>query len=92
MQGALNEIGIPTIPDFKSGSVLGTQYCSTTINASDETRESSQTSFLNEAIAQKLTNLRVFSLTMAKTINFGSNKKATGVLVESNLLSYTLNC
>jgi choline dehydrogenase len=57
----LNEIGIPTVPDFNSGPLLGTLYCSTTIDPSDETRESSQTSFLNETIAQKLKNLKVFS-------------------------------
>jgi len=90
MHGALNEIGIPTIPDFNSGSLLGTKYCSTTIDPSDETRGSSQTSFLNDAISEGLTNLNVFSLTMAKKINFDDNKKATGVVVESNLLSYTL--
>jgi choline dehydrogenase len=90
MQGGLNEIGIPTITDFNSGSLLGTQYCSTTIQPSDESRDSSQTSFLNQAAEERLTNLKVFSLTMAKKINFDANKKATGVIVESNLLSYTL--
>jgi len=90
MQGGLNEIGISTIQDFNSGSLLGCQYCSTTIDPSNEKRESSQTSFLDEAAAEGLTNLKVFSLTMAKKINFDDNKKATGVVVESNLLSYTL--
>ena len=50
VQGALNKIGILTIPDFNSGSLLGTQYCSTNIDLSDKTRESSHTTFLNEAI------------------------------------------
>ena len=90
MQGGLNEIGLSTITDFNSGSLLGCHYCSTTIRPSDESRDSSQTSFLNQAAEQGLTNLKVFSLTMAKKINFDANKKATGVVVESNLLSYTL--
>ena len=90
MQGGLNEIGIPTIPDFNSGSLLGCQYCSTTIRPSDESRDSSQTSFLNQAAEEGYTNLKVFTLTMAKKISFNANKKATGVVVESHLLSYTL--
>jgi choline dehydrogenase len=91
MQGGLNEIGIPTVEDFNSGSLLGCQYCSTTIRPSDETRDSSQTSFLNEAANDGFTNLKVFSLSMAKKIIFDENKKATGVIVESNLISYTLS-
>jgi choline dehydrogenase-like flavoprotein len=90
MQGGLNEIGIPTVTDFNSGSLLGCQYCSSTIRPSDESRDSSQTSFLNQAAEEGYTNLKVFSLTMAKKINFDANKKATSVVVESNLLSYTL--
>ena len=90
MQGGLNEIGIPTVTDFNSGSLLGCQYCSTTIRPSDESRDSSQTSFLNQAAEEGYTNLKVFSLTMAKKIDFDANKKATSVVVESNLLSYTL--
>jgi choline dehydrogenase-like flavoprotein len=90
MQGGLNEIGIPTITDFNSGSVLGCQYCSTTIRPTDESRDSSQTSFLNQAAEEGYTNLIVFTLTMAKKINFDANKKATGVIVESNFISYTL--
>ncbi|TVY50636.1 Dehydrogenase patE [Lachnellula cervina] len=88
MQGALNEIGIPTIQDFNSGSLLGCQYCSTTINPDTAQRDSSQTSFLNAAANHS--NLNVFSGTMGKSIVFDSNKKATGVVVESLGISYTL--
>ena len=90
MEGGLNEIGISTIQDFNSGSLLGCQYCSSTINPMAETRDSSQTSFLNEAASQGLTNLKVFTLTMAKKILFDADKQATGVIVESNGVSYTL--
>jgi choline dehydrogenase len=90
VQGGLNEIGIPTIQDFNSGSLLGCQYCSTTINPFTEKRESSQTSFLSEAVSAGLTNLKIFTLTMAKSIVFDANKKATGVKVESLLIHYTL--
>ena len=90
MEGSLNEIGIQTIEDFNSGSLLGCQYCSTTINPTNEKRDSSQTSFLDSAAKEELTNLKVFTLTMAKSIVFDENKKATSVIVESNLISYTL--
>lgn len=90
MQGGLNEIGIPTVQDFNSGSLMGCQYCSVTINPTNANRDSSETSFLNEAASEGLTNLKVFTLTMAKKINFDANKTAVSVVVESNLLSYTL--
>ncbi|KUJ10742.1 alcohol oxidase [Mollisia scopiformis] len=92
MQGGLNEIGISTIQDFNSGSLLGCQYCSSTIRPEGETRDSSQTSFLNEAISEGLSNLKVFALTMAKKVNFDANKKAISVDVEDlDLIPYTIN-
>jgi choline dehydrogenase len=90
MEGGLNEIGISTTQDFNSGSLLGCQYCSSTISPYDETRDSSQTSFLNEAASQGLTYLKIFTLTMAKKILFDANKQATGAIVESNGVPYTL--
>lgn len=86
----MNELGFPTVADFNSGELMGCQYCTHTIDPKNEKRDSSQTSFLNEAADQGLQNLRVFSLTMAKKILFDKNNKATGVRVTSNLLSYTL--
>lgn len=93
MEGALNEIEppIPTTEDFNSGSLLGSQYCSSTISPSDQTRESSQTAFLTAADLIGFSNLKVFSLAMAKKINFNPGKKAVSVTVESNLKTYTIN-
>lgn len=90
MQGGLNEIGIPTVEDFNSGSLLGCQYCSTTIDPSTENRESSQTAFLTEAASANTNNLKIFTLSMAKRIVFAANKKTTGVKVKTLLLSFTL--
>lgn len=90
LQGGFNEIGITTIEDFNSGSLIGCQYCATTIDPANETRDSSQTSFLDSAASEGLTNLKVFSLTLAKKVVFDSSKKATGVGVESNLIPYTI--
>lgn len=91
MQGALNEIGIANITDFNSGKLLGAQYCTSTISPGTETRESSQTSFLDEAIANGNVNLQVFTLTMAKRLLFDSNNTATGVAVETVGVPYTLS-
>ncbi|PVH75764.1 GMC oxidoreductase [Cadophora sp. DSE1049] len=89
IEGALNEIGIPDAPDFNSGSLFGAQYCSSTISPGDQSRESSQTSFLNAAAGRS--NLKVYSSTMAQKILFNSAKKATGVRVKSNGITYTIN-
>lgn len=70
---------------------MGCQYCSTTIDPANEKRESSQTSFLSQAASENLTNLKIFTLTMAKSIVFDANKKATGVKVVSGaIVPYTL--
>ncbi|KFX94094.1 hypothetical protein V490_04522 [Pseudogymnoascus sp. VKM F-3557] len=90
MQGGFNEIGIPTIEDFNSGSLLGCQYCSTTINPNTAKRESSQTSFLSQAASANMNNLKIFTLSTAKSIVFDANKKATGVKYQNLLLQFTL--
>lgn len=90
LEPSLNEIGIPQAQDFNSGELMGAQYCADTIQPDSQKRESSQTSFLSEAIGRK--NLKVYQLSLAKKILFDGNKKATGVVVSSNLglTSYTL--
>ncbi|KAL2879764.1 hypothetical protein SGCOL_004807 [Colletotrichum sp. CLE4] len=90
LEPSLNEIGIPQAQDFNSGELMGAQYCSDTIQPSNQQRESSQTSFLNAAIGRK--NLKVCQLSLAKKILFDSNKKATGVVLTSNagITTYTL--
>ncbi|GIZ39404.1 hypothetical protein CKM354_000278900 [Cercospora kikuchii] len=89
IEGSLNEIGVPTNDEgFNSGNLFGAQYCSSTINPSDQKRESSQTSFLDAAARRP--NLRVFTLTKAKKILF-ENKRATGVRVTSGgFIPYTI--
>lgn len=92
MEAALHEIGVPTIQDFNSGKLFGAQYCSSTIRPKSQTRDSSQTSFLNEALNRP--NLKVYITTLAKKILFDSTKRAIGVIVESHpvdLLKYTLH-
>jgi choline dehydrogenase len=77
MELGMNAIGIPTIQDFNSGTLLGTQYCASTIRAKEQKRDSSETSFLYQA--QTRPNLQVYTLTRAHKIIFDENKQATGV-------------
>ncbi|GKT52256.1 dehydrogenase patE [Colletotrichum spaethianum] len=90
LEPSLNEIGIPQAQDFNSGELMGAQYCADTIQPDSQKRESSQTSFLSEAIGRK--NLKVYQLSLAKKILFDNNKRATGVVVSSNpsLTTYIL--
>ena len=88
----MEQIGIPIIRGFLSGKLLGQSYGTFTIDATTAHRESSQTSFLKEGL--KNPALKVYVDVMAKKIVFDSNKKATGVIVETqgtNPLTWTLS-
>lgn len=82
MDLGMQAIGINQTQDFNTGSLMGGQYCSSTINPKDETRSSSQSSFLTSI---KPSTLTTYSNTLAKKIIFDSNKKATGVQVKGAL-------
>ena len=84
----LLEIGIPIIKNFQSGSLLGQSYSMFTINATDMTRDSSETSFLRRGLAYP--NYKVYQSTLAKKILFNADKKATGVVVNTQGKEYTL--
>lgn len=79
----MEAIGINETTDFNSGSLFGTQYCTSTIQPSDESRSSSQTSFL--ASNSSNPNLHVYSSTLAKKVLFNSDKQAVGVEVTAVL-------
>ena len=82
-------IGISPINGFTSGKLLGSSYVLETINASTQTRDSSETSFLRSALGSY--NLTVYQSTLAKRILFDENKKAVGVQVDSQGLPYVLS-
>ncbi|KAJ5123515.1 hypothetical protein N7448_009612 [Penicillium atrosanguineum] len=86
MKLGMEAIGIKEKEDFNSGSLIGAQYCSSTIDPSDELRSSSQSSFLTEITPSTLTT---YSSTLAKKIVFNPQKKATGVHV-TGLLGNTV--
>lgn len=85
----LEAIGIPVIKGLQSGKLLGQAYCMFTINATTMERDSSETSYLRRAIAS-YPNYKVYQSTMAKKILFDNNKKATGVLLDTEGTKYTL--
>jgi len=72
-----------------SGTLFGSLYFLNTIDAKTQTKESSETGFLQPALRQG--NLTVYQSTLAKRILFGGNKTATGVLVETGGSQYTIS-
>ncbi|KAF2202056.1 alcohol oxidase [Delitschia confertaspora ATCC 74209] len=90
LKSGFEKIGIKEAEDFNSGSLMGAQYCTSTIRHEDQTRSSSEASYFQSALKAGLNTLKVYTTTRAEKILFDSNKKATGVQVKTGLLSYTL--
>ncbi|KAJ5733442.1 Glucose-methanol-choline oxidoreductase [Penicillium malachiteum] len=78
MKLGMEDIGIKGAEDFNLGSLMGAQYCTTTIDPNSELRSSSQASFLGGTIPPSLT---VFTETLAKRVLFDDELQAAGVLV-----------
>lgn len=87
-KAAFIKLGFSTALDFVSGSLSGVQYNMNTIDPKDQTRSSSQSSFLNQAINS--TKIAVYHGTLVKKIIFEGNK-ACGVLVNTSGTEYTLH-
>lgn len=84
----LEEIGLPIVKNFQSGYLMGQSYGMFTINATTMTRDSSETSFLRRGLAYP--NYFIYQTTMAKKVLFDTNKKAIGVIVDTEGKEYTL--
>ena len=89
VQKGLAEIGVLPINGFTSGELNGSSYVLETIQAKTQTRESSETGFLQPAL--KRGNLIVFPLSLAKRILFDDTKSATGVVVNTEGKEYILS-
>ena len=91
-QKGFQELQFQTLEDMSSGALLGAQYV-TQVVAPDQTRSSSQASYLSYALASNRQNLIVYPRTMAKRIIFDGNLTATGVAVSSIIgqLPYTIS-
>ncbi|KAF7155941.1 hypothetical protein CNMCM6106_007853 [Aspergillus hiratsukae] len=81
MKLGVNDIGIEETKDFNSGSLMGSQYCSSTIQPLNQTRSSSD-AFLSTTDSLPLT---VYDNTVAQRIVLDANKRATGVQISSNI-------
>ncbi len=91
VERGLAAIGIQPIDGFQSGKLIGSAYALNTINYDRNVRESSETAFLEPKLGDQVPNLIVFPLTRGKRIIFNSDKKATGVEVDTDGLSFILN-
>ncbi|GLB02691.1 hypothetical protein AtubIFM57258_006150 [Aspergillus tubingensis] len=80
MDLGMKAIGINETQDFNLGSLMGGQYCASTIDPSGEIRSSSEESFL----ANKPSTLTTYANTLAKKIIFNNQKQATGVQVKGS--------
>lgn len=91
MQQGLKAIGIYEAMDFNSGSLNGSQYSTSTIRESDQTRSSSESAFFHgPSSLERFRTLKIYIGTLAKRILFDSSKRATGVRVKTGLVTYTL--
>jgi choline dehydrogenase-like flavoprotein len=86
----LEYLGLENLPGFVDGNVFGYTYTQFALDARTQTRSSSSASFLRDALL-KTTNLNVYKNTLAKKIEFNSDKKAVSVLVDSGGITYRLN-
>ncbi|KAL9050774.1 MAG: hypothetical protein Q9162_006425 [Coniocarpon cinnabarinum] len=86
---AFSAFGLREVPSFMDGNLLGWSYIANSIEPTTQTRSSSETSFLREALLQT-TNLIVYKSTLAKSIAFDRSKSASGVNVETAGLQYQL--
>jgi choline dehydrogenase len=91
----LNAIGLKEVRGMQNGDLLGWTWIAHTIDPVRQTRSTSESSFLREAL-QTQDNLALYTSTLAKKIVFDANKKATGVIVESasigsGSITYTVN-
>ncbi|KAL8667883.1 MAG: hypothetical protein Q9202_000348 [Teloschistes flavicans] len=80
--------GILPIKGFDSGSIIGSSWVAQSQNPTNEHRDSSQTSYLSQAIEN--TSIVVYTQTLGKKILFDNNKAAYGVSVNTAGVPYTL--
>lgn len=86
---AFINLGLQNLAGLSSGKLLGFSEFTLTIDPLSGTRSSSETSFMQEAIASS--TLQVYQQTLAKNIVFDKNKTATGVSVVTAGTEYTLS-
>lgn len=87
----LAAIGLKPQRGFESGNLSGAYaYPLGTIRSEENIRESSETAFLRHHMGVHNPNLITFVSTLAKQVLFDEQKRATGVLVDTHGLQYTI--
>lgn len=89
MSHGMQSIGINSTEDFNSGKLLGSQFCPSTIEPSQQRRSTSEASFLGPG-GVYLPTLTVYKNTLAKRVLFDSRNRAIGVEVQFATLVYSL--
>ncbi|PWY65358.1 alcohol oxidase [Aspergillus sclerotioniger CBS 115572] len=89
VQRGMESIGIPAAQDFNSGSLMGAQYCTLTIDPYKKIRSSSEAAFKSTPIP-RLATLALYKNTMAKRIMFSPERRAVGVVVRTRDSDYIL--
>ena len=84
----LQRLGFKPTKGQSSGQLIGYSQAPFTIDPRTETRESSETSFLKDAIEK--TPLQVYQQTLATNILFDGKKRAIGVNVSTAGVPYVL--
>lgn len=87
---AFSQIGIPFRKEgLQNGGLLGHAYTMYTIDATSMTRSSSETAFLRPRLDNP--NLYIYTSALAKRILFDGMKKATGIVVDTLGVEYTIS-
>ncbi|CAJ2505357.1 Uu.00g127510.m01.CDS01 [Anthostomella pinea] len=89
MEKGMEAIGMNRTTGFSSGDLLGFHYLQSTMSSSDQTRSSSA-EYIYRANETGSDNLKVYTQTLVEKILFDESKKATGVLVNSLGIEYTI--
>ena len=87
---AFRELGFQRLPGFFDGRLFGWSYFAYSVDPNSQTRSSSETSFLRQALDQT-TNLNFYKSTLVKKILLQNCKIATGVLVDTAGVEYTIS-
>jgi len=86
----LTALGLQQVPGLSDGDIFGFGYTAFTQDPQTQTRSSSEASYLREAL-RETTNLLVYKNTLAKSVLFDTEKRATGVVVNSGGVTYQIN-
>ncbi len=87
---AFEEAGFAKLPGFFDGRLFGWSYFPYTVDPASQTRSSSETSFLREAL-RETTNLNFYKSTLVKKVLLDNCQTAKGVLVNTAGVEYTVS-